>query len=170
MLTYVKQYANLYLEPRALQMLLITKNKNKIKGYAEASGKHTTAVSGLTLLSSNSLAGHQWLGHPCSCPRLYSWVPPGVPRNLNMVFSTLIPQNLGSFPLLSCFSFSLSPSLSSGWILTFAEKSAEHPGGEAFCLGRWKVVLCWLPQIPSSRRRCLQGLGGEPATVQGILA
>lgn len=53
MLTYVKQYANLYLEPRALQMFLITKKK---KSYAEAPGKHTTAVSGLTLLSSNGLA------------------------------------------------------------------------------------------------------------------
>ena len=53
MLTYVKQYANLYLEPRALQMFLITKKK---KSYAEALGKHTTAVSGLTLLSSNGLA------------------------------------------------------------------------------------------------------------------
>ena len=55
MLTYVKQYANLYLEPRALQMFLITKKKKK-KSYAEAPGKHTTAVSGLILLSSNGLA------------------------------------------------------------------------------------------------------------------
>lgn len=31
MLTYVKQYANLYLEPRALQMFLITKKKKKKK-------------------------------------------------------------------------------------------------------------------------------------------
>ena len=54
MLTYVKQYANLYLEPRALQMFLITKKKKK--SYAEAPGKHTTAVSGLILLSSNGLA------------------------------------------------------------------------------------------------------------------
>lgn len=42
MLTYVKQYANLYLEPRALQMFLITKKKKKKKeSYAEAPRKHT---------------------------------------------------------------------------------------------------------------------------------
>lgn len=43
MLTYVKQYANLYLKPRALQMFLITK-----KALRRPSETQTTAVFGLT--------------------------------------------------------------------------------------------------------------------------
>ena len=66
MLTYVKQYANLYLEPRALQMFLITKKK---KSYAEGPGKHTTAVSGLTLLSSNGLAASPVTWSPLFLPQ-----------------------------------------------------------------------------------------------------
>lgn len=38
MLTYVKQYANLYLEPRALQMFLITKKKKKKKAMLKPQG------------------------------------------------------------------------------------------------------------------------------------
>lgn len=111
MLTYVKQYANLYLEPRALQMFLITK-----KSLPRPWETWTTVISGLTPFSSSCLdaafscCAPLWLGCPIPAPNYIVWFLSEVPRNLHTTFSTLALQNLGSFPLLCCCSFSLSPS------------------------------------------------------------